>query len=100
MKKAISIAAIAFLACSCGSSAHKVKLTNGGTLVVEKENANCKPWDNAKACTISGYIDMPSGKKEDYSSAGLCVVDTSTGKIDAAQTANTIECEVAEAFGL
>ena len=100
MKKVISIAAIAFLACSCGSSAHKVKLTNGGTLVVEKEDASCKPWDNDKACTISGYIYMPSGKKEDYSSASLCAVDTSTGKVDATKTEFSIECEVAAAFGL
>ena len=76
MKKFAPILTIAIVVVACGgSSSTKVKLANGGIFYLEKEDAYCServytenqllggyPFLN---CRVSGYVEMPSGKKID-----------------------------------
>ena len=81
LKKALALFSLAFLAASCGGPT-KIKLENGSTLSVKKDNVNCEYNERnyAYRCTAAGVITTLSGRTRDWSDEDPCFTEYSWSK--------------------
>lgn len=95
--KIFSVLAISSLLASCGTGYKNFKLNNGGTLKVMSENVSCEGGDSVW-CNASGYIEMPSGSKVDWTDYRGCKWEN--GKIVIGEYDNFSVCNVVKEFNI
>ena len=104
-----SFIALSFLLLTgCASGAEEFKLSNGGTLFVERENVYCTRDPNNDGgedptytyCRAAGVIEMPSGKKIDWSKPSEGCYTEPNGPVSKERSKNDLLCTVAARFKL
>lgn len=83
MKKILFFTGAALMATSC-AIVEKIKLQNGSTLSVQKENVTCEfnQIFYSYTCSAGGLATYPSGKTYHWHQSGLCFTEYGSNLAD------------------